>query len=93
MENFKGTKGKWRLSISYDGDLVSDIEIMQPSKLVCLIHKHKTIEGIANAQLIAHAPEMLEAMQEFCERVERGEVRSRKTYAKFKDILTRATTI
>jgi len=33
--------------------------------------------------------EMYKAMQEFCDRVDRGEVRSVKTYAKFKDILTR----
>lgn len=30
---------------------------------------------------------MREAMQEFCNRVDKGEVRSKRTYAKFKDIL------
>lgn len=29
----------------------------------------------------------LAAMQEFCDRVDRGEVRSKRTYAKFKEIL------
>lgn len=33
--------------------------------------------------------EMHDAMNEFCDRVEVGEVRSRKTYAKFKAILER----
>jgi hypothetical protein len=31
---------------------------------------------------------MKEAMRWFCERVEKGEVRSKRTYARFKQILT-----
>lgn len=45
----------------------------------------------ANAKLIAAAPEMLEAMLEFCNRVEKGEVRSTYTYTKFKAIIKAAT--
>jgi hypothetical protein len=33
--------------------------------------------------------EMLAAITEFCERVEKGEVRSRYTYAKFKNIIAK----
>lgn len=44
----------------------------------------------ANAHLIAAAPEMYEAMQEFVNRVDRGEVRSTATYKKFKSILAKA---
>lgn len=47
-------------------------------------------EAAANAALIAAAPDMFEAMQEFVDRVERGEVRSKKTYEKFKAILSKA---
>lgn len=44
-------------------------------------------EMMANARLISIAPEMMEAMQEFCDRVDRGEVRSKRTYAKFKELI------
>jgi hypothetical protein len=43
----------------------------------------------SDKRLIAAAPEMIEAMQWFCERVERGEVRNSKTYARFKEIITK----
>ncbi len=42
-----------------------------------------------HAELAARAPAMAEAMSEFCDRVEAGEVRSRRTYAKFCEILGR----
>lgn len=48
---------------------------------------------LSNAKLASKAPEMLEAMIEFCDRVDRGEVRSKKTYAKFKAIIKEATEI
>lgn len=44
-------------------------------------------EDLANARLIAKAPEMYEALKWFVERVERGEVHSKKTYARYKSIL------
>lgn len=51
--------------------------------------------AIANAAFIVLACnshyELIEALQEFCARVEAGEVRSKRTYAKFKAILSRAT--
>jgi len=34
-----------------------------------------------------NAPKMLEIILEFFDRVEKGEVRSKKTYSKFKNIL------
>jgi len=45
------------------------------------------------AYLLAEAREMQEAMQEFVDRCERGEVRSRHTYRKFEKILARLKTI
>lgn len=48
------------------------------------------VEQRANKSLVAQAPAMYTAMQEFCDRVDRGEVRSRKTYEQFKSILAAA---
>lgn len=45
----------------------------------------------ANAKLIAAAPDMFAAMQEFVERVDKGEVRSTYTYNQFKAIIAEAT--
>lgn len=39
-------------------------------------------------QLEAENSRLVEAMREFCDRTERGEVRSKYTYAKFKALLT-----
>ena len=44
----------------------------------------------ANARLIAAAPDLLEALEWFCARVAAGEVRSKKTYAKFKEVIAKA---
>ncbi|MEI2271857.1 hypothetical protein OHD16_06850 [Sphingobacterium sp. ML3W] len=60
---FKGTKGNWRMCISDYGDLVSDVKHLDPSKLVCQIYKHKSIEGRANSLLISKAPEMLDMLR------------------------------
>lgn len=45
---------------------------------------------VGNAYLMAASPEMYEAMQEFVDRCESGDVRSVKTYDKFKAILAKA---
>lgn len=42
------------------------------------------------ADLFAAAPALYDAMQEFVDRVDRGEVRSKATYGKFKAILAQA---
>ena len=86
MSESKFTKGEWTVE---DGRVVacgdfriaysysgSNIPYTEPAK--------------ANAHLIAAAPEMYEAMQEFVNRVDKGEVRSNKTYNKFKSILAKA---
>lgn len=50
--------------------------------------------AIANAQFIVKAcnmhDELVEALEWFCDRVDRGEVRSKKTYARYKEIIAKA---
>ena len=70
-----------------DGETIATISWYPKPEVNGLI---ETYRG-ANARLIVCAPEMLSAMIEFCERVEKGEVRSTKTYNKFKEIITKAT--
>lgn len=55
---------------------------------VCLVGNGT--KGPYNANLIAAAPDMAGAMQEFIDRCDRGEVRSKRTYSKFKNILAKA---
>lgn len=46
--------------------------------------------GISVGEALAIASKlraMRDAMQEFCDRVDKGEVRSKRTYAKFKELL------
>lgn len=43
------------------------------------------------ALLISKAPDMLEAMIEFCQRVDKGEIKSTYTYHKFKKLIAEAT--
>jgi hypothetical protein len=62
---FKGTKGVWRKSYNFDGDIVSDIKNGEPSQVVCLIPTIKIERNIYDAQLITCAPEMLEMLEEF----------------------------
>jgi hypothetical protein len=49
----------------------------------------KTDPWEANARLIAAAPCMAAEMRKFCERVEAGEIRSKRTYTAFKALLAR----
>ena len=58
---FKGTKGKW------DKGVTGDVKQVVTKKVVadcCFFGDDKMIEQ-ANAQLIAHAPEMFEILKEF----------------------------
>jgi hypothetical protein len=58
---FKGTKGKWEVSIDNNKIILTDSGAYAPNAM------HKTIstdtELIANALLISKAPEMLEMLQ------------------------------
>lgn len=64
MTNSKGTKGKWSVSMQ------SDIFILPENMLnraICLVYPRdsepESTEAIANAKLIASAPELLEALK------------------------------
>jgi len=61
MENFKGTKGKWE---SYDLNDGSGLHGIFSSKANTIVARTCYLPlSEANAQLIAHAPEMLEMLQ------------------------------
>lgn len=90
----KFSKGNWMVADYQNADndnRVLAVWTTNDSRCVCLVSPKETeTEGdMANAQLIAVAPEMYEAMQEFCDKVDRGEARSIKTYTKFKEILSK----
>ena len=64
----------------------------------CLNEDEDNIEAIKQdnkffANAVCQCLEMYKAMKEFCDRVDKGEVRSVKTYAKFKEILSKVELI
>lgn len=80
MSEAKFTKGPWE----YDYRMI-EVLADNRTKPVCF-----GVTDDNDGYLIAAAPEMYEAMQEFVNRVDRGEVRSTATYNKFKTILAKA---
>ncbi len=107
MENFKGTSAPWEIYVR-NGRGSTYFSIENDNVRICNINSKRTEqfeEEEANAQLIAHAPEMLEAIQSFVNGFESDYVLDDGTivdnpyewlvveYHKCKDLLTRATTI
>lgn len=97
MENLKHTPGPWKIK-GYAGEHDEDGALIAAGdKNICStsggLRENSSPkewgEYYANANLIAIAPDMLEAMIEFCDRVDRGEVKSTKTYNKFKELIKR----
>lgn len=86
---FKGTKGKWRHS-------KGTVSIWHPSntleRVASVDYKWlPTEEDYANAQLIAHAPEMLEMLQMWCmDMEERGRAYG-DCYTMTKELIKSAT--
>lgn len=75
MQEFKGTKGSWRVSRDFDEVTTSNKGILEGSKRVCKIATgfKKSSEIVANAKLIASAPEMLETLKEIREWYEKNQ--------------------
>lgn len=87
---FKGTKGKWEATSLNDG---SDLHAIFSAKNNTLIARTCYMPfSKANAQLIAHAPEMLEMLSRVVKEHE-TDSKSWSTIIEIKDLLTRATTI
>ncbi len=88
------TPGPWHVETCSEGEscwcrVIGCGEIGSDSLEDCVIPSGAVSKR--DAHLIAAAPEMFEAMAEFVARVEAGEVRSKRTYAKFIAILSKAT--
>lgn len=87
---FKGTKGKWAV-IRMD-----DTFIETEDSNVCEI-PHNGVYNYEelpyNAQLIAHAPEMLELLEECMDTFNCEDANDRDLKSRVNDLLTRATTI
>lgn len=88
MSEAKFTKGPWTPCM-YNND---DIQVTFFGVVISGVYHQigSGNENRMNSNLIAAAPEMYEAMQEFVNRVDRVEVRSTATYNKFKTILAKA---
>lgn len=82
---FKGTKTPW----VKDGNLIFAEDHFQTH--ICQVSEsfnNETRE--ANARLIAAAPELLAACQEFVRKCECGEARSKRSYSQMKDAIAKA---
>jgi len=73
MKEFKGTQGKWGLDTTYsifetrimcDKKRIADVKHLNLGKGGVFKNDPELKEGMANAQLIATAPELLESLQE-----------------------------
>jgi len=75
--------GGWRIK---DADSSTRITIIDKTgRAVASVPRRA--DDLDIARLIEIAPDMLEVMRVFCARCERGEILSKKTYAKFKAII------
>lgn len=96
---FKGTKGPWTTTFEDDEKYDQPIVTIHGGETqnFATVWSGRDIGDeidectLADALLISKAPEMLEAMIEFCKRVDKGEISSTYTYKKFKRIISEAT--
>lgn len=96
MEDFKGSKGIWKV----EEHSWSDTSVLCNEKTVCSIsiseeateenQEELENEALSNANLISAAPELLAACQEFIRKCEAGEARSVKSLAQMKLAVAKA---
>lgn len=96
MENFKGTKWKWKLANNEYGYYTS-VRNLDDTRKVCVSRVNNQIESNANMVLIAHAPEMLEMLSRVNDRLISIALPTEREVNEFakdiQDLITRATTI
>lgn len=91
---FKGTKGLFTYSVqkgSKNNCFMAQVFNDKGKSIAEIESTDNPEEATANAKLFSKAPEMLLEMEKFCNRVEKGEVRSVNTYNKFKKLIKEAT--
>lgn len=96
MSNFKGTKGEWWITYSFD-DLETGIGC-NGSRIAEVKHYRNTKdpsneEGYANALLISKAPEMLEMLELACIELETGGKKHWEIYSMMRKLIKEATEI
>ncbi len=68
------------------------IVISDSREIVCQMfnkHEENFNHSEVNARLIENAPDMFRALKYFVDRVEEGSIRSKKTYAMYKNLIER----
>jgi hypothetical protein len=107
MQEFKGTQGEWSVPHFADSSQKCDCRWVLSEQYCGSIatvdwSKDRSIdngdnppldEAIANAHLIAAAPELLKAALDFVEKVDDGRARSTDSYNKFKQAINKALNI
>jgi ribonuclease HI len=77
------------LNCSYSEDNSKCIETVKENEgVISLLEKIKNLK-IENSNLKKQNKELREALSWFCNRVDTGEVRSKRTYARFKELLNK----
>lgn len=91
MSAFKGTPGPWQYVKSNPTPTTGEHLIKgQTPGYLAEIRELSKGHAIANANLIAAAPELLECCMEFVRKVECGEARSKRSYAQMKAAIAKA---
>jgi hypothetical protein len=90
MSKLQHTPGPWKYTVSkiHHRHQISDSKC---GGQICLMWNRGKDITEANARLIAAAPDMLEALIWFVRRVRNGEVHSKRTYARYVEIIEKAT--
>ena len=82
----KHTPGPWRIGLRRDKSIWLSIGDPKTGPHF----QGDLVASIADARLIASAPDLLEACQEFVRKCECGEAKSKRSYAQMKAVIARA---